>query len=104
MRMDPKRPFCDGIRFSDLAMVRSKRHRTMLIERGLVYRTEFSPQEGFFTRGDIIAKDRQQARRIAFGRGLGEKVVGLEKDIYLPPGMVLPKRRRGRWPGGMAPL
>lgn len=74
MQFDPKRLTCDGILYSDLWMLRSRAFHNVLAARGLVFLTEFRTPESIVYSGDIIASSRRDAQRIAFGRGLGERV------------------------------
>jgi hypothetical protein len=83
MIFDPNKPFCDGLLYSDLWMLRDRRDHNILAARNIVYLTEFRTPEGVVYSGDIIAKNRRQAERIAFGRGLGEVVEQrLSKIVY----------------------
>jgi hypothetical protein len=83
MIFDPARPFYDGLLYSDLWMLRDRRHHNILAARGVVYLTEFRSPEGVVYCGDIIAKNRCQAERVAFGRGLGEVIQQrMSKIIY----------------------
>lgn len=75
-RFDPRAPICDGILYSDLWLIQSEEFQNVLASRGLVYGTEIDTPDGDPCSGDIIAKSRRAAEEIAFGRGLGERVVG----------------------------
>lgn len=74
MIIDAHRPIADGIPFSD-TMGMSVEIVNRLASRGVVFMTEFDTDDATYG-GNIIAKDWKSAERIAFGRGLGERVVG----------------------------
>ena len=74
LHIDSYRAEADGVEFDDLAAV-SDVDRNRLAARGVVYCTEFDAN-GRTYGGTIIAKDMEMAERVAFGRGLGEKVLG----------------------------
>ncbi len=71
-----KFPVADGIPFDD-TLGFSRRHIQLLKARGVLFLTKFYDQDGdrWFD-GSIIATDIDAARAIAFGRGLGEEVLG----------------------------
>ncbi len=83
MHFDPRKPVCDGILFSDLYRLKSLGDQNVLAARGLVFMTEFPPPDEMFS-GDIIAASREAAEEIAFGRGLGEKIVGQIQSVFEP--------------------
>lgn len=72
--IDPHAPICDGIPFDDMQGVPEETAR-ILMARGLVYVTDLIINGRDFS-GMIIAGSHAQAETIAFGRGLGEIVVG----------------------------
>jgi hypothetical protein len=74
VRIDPYRGLADGIEFDALNGL-TKADRDLLIAREVVYCTEFKVN-GRTYGGTIVARDSQMAERVAFGRGLGEEVVG----------------------------
>jgi len=74
MRFDYENLTCDGILYSDLWMLRSRQFHNALAARGVVFLTEFWTPDGILYSGDIIARSRRDAARIALGRGLGEQV------------------------------
>lgn len=72
----PTRPVVDGICADDLYAFPDPAARATLIGRGLVYKTSFFA-DGYILGGTIVAGSWEQAEEIAFGRGLGETIVGL---------------------------
>ena len=74
MRFDGKSPICDGISYSDLWRISDQRLQQALCARGLVYATQFCDEYGVEWGGDIICGSWSDAKRIAFSRGLGEKI------------------------------
>lgn len=75
IRVHPTDPVADGILFDDThgapdAVV------NRLAGRGLVYVTDLRLNRRLFG-GRIIARSEAEAEQIAFGRGLGETVVGM---------------------------
>lgn len=72
--LDPTKPICDGILFDDVFEAPSHLI-AYLIGREMLWATEFLAAEQVFA-GRIVARDLKQAEDVAFGRGLGEKVVG----------------------------
>jgi hypothetical protein len=74
MHVHPALPYADGVCFDDLQGfdVKAANHLAM---SGTVYLTEFKAN-GHRYGGRIIARSQQQAEEIAFGRGLGEDVLG----------------------------
>jgi hypothetical protein len=74
IQVDAVRPFADGICFDDM-MGLSIETRNLLARSGVVYCTEFRTG-GHVYCGSIIAPSWEQADLVAFGRGLGEKVIG----------------------------
>jgi len=74
MHIHPCRPYADGILFDDMVdLPISARNR--LARRGVVFLTEFRAN-GRLYGGSIIADSMSAAGQIAFGRGLGETIVG----------------------------
>jgi len=82
MRIHPFRPIADGIVFDDIEGF-DAHHVNHLAAIGAVYCTEFKA-DGHRYAGNIIARSFEQAESIAFGRGLGEEVVGrlVETGVY----------------------
>lgn len=74
MRIDPHRPLADGIPFVDTEGL-TDGQINLLAAREVVWLTEFKV-DGVGHAGDIIAASEEQAAAIAFGRGLGEEIVG----------------------------
>lgn len=74
MHFEPGKPICDGICYSDLWLIPDHFHN-VLAARRLVFLTEWD-WDGMEMGGDIIARSLRAARKIAFGRGLGERVIG----------------------------
>lgn len=79
MKMDPNQPFADGICFDDMHGM-NLQQKNLLAKRGLVFLTEFNV-EGVRYGGTIVSKDWDRAEEVAFGRGLGETVIGQLEDI-----------------------
>lgn len=73
--IDPVRPIADGTPFDDLHGL-STEASNMLAARGVVFCTEFKAAGRSFG-GNIIAASWRAAEEIAFGRGLGEQVIGV---------------------------
>lgn len=73
--VEAARPFIDEKSFDDLWLF-SVAHRHLLIERGVVFLTEFE-YGGKEYGGSIIATDASAAAEIAGRRGLNEKIVGV---------------------------
>jgi hypothetical protein len=69
-------PVADGIVFDD-TLGFSRRHIQLLKARRVLFLTKFYDEDGdrWFD-GSIIATDIDAARAVAFGRGLGEEVLG----------------------------
>jgi hypothetical protein len=83
MRVHPSWPIADGIPFDDLgdlddALV------NLLASRNVVYLTEFE-DGGRRHGGRIVAASWQDAERVAFGRALGEKVIGILCEVGEAP-------------------
>lgn len=74
-RIHPSRPLADGICFNDLDGFDTKQCN-MLASRGVVFCTQFKAN-GRLYGGCIIATSWPHAEEIAFGRGLGEEVIGV---------------------------
>lgn len=74
MIIDAEKPIADGIPFHDLDGL-PYWMRNMLAARGVVFMTEFQANDATYG-GAIIAQSWKAAERIAFGRGLGERVIG----------------------------
>ena len=74
MIIDAHRPIADGICFDDLDGL-TLDATNMLASRGVVFLTEFE-DDGSRYGGTVIAATWQMAKEVAFGRGLGEKVIG----------------------------
>lgn len=74
--VDTKLPIADGIIFDDTFGL-SRRQIRLLRARHVLFVTRFRDEDGdrWFD-GMIIATDIDAARAIAFGRGLGEEVLG----------------------------
>lgn len=84
MRCSETEPMCDGILYSDLWRLKSSDDRLAISARHVVFLTEFDV-DGQERCGDIIANSLRDARKVAFGRGLGERVVRrLEPGDYNP--------------------
>jgi hypothetical protein len=75
MHIDPFRPFADAILFDDLFGIPLPA-RNRLAARGVVFGTAFRAAGSEYG-GNIIAASWQEAERIAFGRGLGEEIIGV---------------------------
>lgn len=75
IHVDADRPLADGICFDDMAGLPIET-RNLLARRGVVFLTEFLAA-GKSYGGSIIASSWEQAELIAFGRGLGERVIGI---------------------------
>lgn len=73
--VEPNRPFINGKCFDDLWHF-SGAHRHLMIERGVVFLTEFE-YGGKDYGGSVIATDASAAAEIAGRRGLNEKIVGV---------------------------
>ncbi len=84
MHFEPMKPVCDGILFLDSWRLKTFDDQALLAGRGLLFMTEFPPPYDMFG-GDIFAANLAAAEEIAFGRGLGEKVVGPVTRVILPP-------------------
>jgi hypothetical protein len=77
------RPYADGILFDDMVdMPISARNR--MARRGVVFLTEFLAN-GRRCGGSIVAANLGEAERIAFGRGLGESVLGALVETGVHP-------------------
>lgn len=74
MHIDAQEPIADGIVFDDLHGAPMKVRNT-LAARGLVFLTEFRAN-GKTYGGTIVAGSLHAAEQIAFGRALGETVIG----------------------------
>ena len=74
IHVDADRPLADGICFDDMAGLPIET-RNLLARRGVVFLTEFLAA-GKSYGGSVIAKSWDEAETIAFGRGLGEAVIG----------------------------
>lgn len=74
LHIDPNKADADGITFDELNGLPDA-ERNLLVAREVVYCTEFEANGRTFG-GTIIARDLAMAERIAFGRGLGEKILG----------------------------
>ena len=85
MHFEPMRPVCDGILFLDSWRLKTFDDQALLAARGLLFMTEFPAPYDMFG-GDIFAASLAAAEEIAFGRGLGEKVVGPVTGVVLPRG------------------
>jgi len=75
MIIDATRPIADGICFDDMSGM-PLHVRNMLAARGVVFLTEFKAN-GRTYGGSVIATTWEKADEIAFGRGLGETVIGV---------------------------
>lgn len=75
MIIDEHRPIADGIPFDDLHGL-SVRTRNVLASRGVVFLTEFEANGSRYG-GSVIASTWEKADEVAFGRGLGERVIGV---------------------------
>jgi hypothetical protein len=75
IRVNSSQGIADGIVFDDLSSL-PEAYRNLLAAREVVYCTELRV-DGHTYAGTIIAKDPQMAERVAFGRGLGEQIIGL---------------------------
>lgn len=75
IRMHPSRPIADGICFDDLDGF-DDAQRNFLASRGVVFCTEFKANGRRYA-GNIVAVSMAAAEEIAFGRGLGEEIVGV---------------------------
>lgn len=75
MIIDERRPIADGISFDDLHDLPFVL-ANMLSARGVVFATEFKANGRVYA-GRIIAQSWEKADEIAFGRGLGETVIGV---------------------------
>lgn len=75
VHVNPSRPIADGIPFDDLDGF-STDQPNFLASRGVVFRTEFGANGKRFA-GTIVSISMTGAEEIAFGRGLGEEVVGV---------------------------
>ncbi|MCV0352801.1 MAG: hypothetical protein K5863_22220 [Nitratireductor sp.] len=73
--VDPSRPVADGIRFDDLDGLEGP-ERNLLAARGVVFCSEFQANDRTYG-GCIIGTSWPHAEEIAFGRGLGEEVIGV---------------------------
>ena len=74
-RLHPSAPIADGILFDDTHGL-PEQHVAMLRGRGLLFATVFEDGDRQIC-GVIIAHSWPAAQDIAFGRGLGERVVGV---------------------------
>ena len=77
------KPIADGIPFDDLFGMDDEQ-RNFLASRGVVFCTEFKAN-GRRYGGNIIATSMAGAEEIAFGRGLGEEVVGVLVETGVDP-------------------
>lgn len=75
MIIDATRPIADGICFDDMAGM-PLHVRNMLAARGVVFLTEFEANGSRYG-GSVIAATWEKADEVAFGRGLGETVIGV---------------------------
>lgn len=75
MIIDAHRPIADGISFDDTAGM-TMEARNMLAARGVVFLTEF-PANGKVYGGTVVAPTWERAEEVAFGRGLGETIIGV---------------------------
>ena len=75
MIIDATRPIADGICFDDMAGMPTH-VRNMLAARGLVFATQFEADDCIYS-GSVIAATWERADEVAFGRGLGETVIGV---------------------------
>jgi hypothetical protein len=74
MHIHPSLPYADGICFDDIEGFDIE-HTNHLAASGTIYITEFKAN-GRRYGGRIIARSQERAEEIAFGRGLGEEVLG----------------------------
>lgn len=65
----------DGISFRDTEGF-TLEQINFLAQRGVVFLTTFTTEEGIPYGGHIISRDWAHAEEIAFGRGLGETILG----------------------------
>lgn len=75
IHIDAHRPIADGIQFDDLIGLPIDACN-LLAARGVVFCTEFEANGSRYG-GRIVATSWKAAEDIAFGRGLGEEVVGV---------------------------
>ena len=75
MRIEPDRPVADGIPFDDLHGM-TDAQKNLLASRGVVFVTRFR-DGGREYGGLIVATCMAAAEEVAFGRALGEEVVGV---------------------------
>ncbi|MCT7667638.1 hypothetical protein [Shinella kummerowiae] len=75
VRVHPTDPFADGILFDDTHGAPDT-VINRLAARRLVYVTDLRLNRRLYG-GRIIARSEAEAERVAFGRGLGEEVVGV---------------------------
>lgn len=75
IRTHPSRPIADAICFDDLDGFDTAQ-RNFLASRGVVFCTEFKANGRRYA-GNIVAVSMAAAEEVAFGRGLGEEVVGV---------------------------
>ena len=75
VQIHPSRPFADGICYDDCDGM-DDASRNHLASIAAIYLTEFK-DSGRTYGGCIVARSIEQAEQIAFGRGLGEEVIGL---------------------------
>lgn len=75
MIISPTLPIADGIPFDDL-MGMTTEARNILASRGVVFLTEFKANGATYG-GSVIASTWEKADEVAFGRGLGETVIGV---------------------------
>lgn len=71
----PSKPIADGILFDDLFGLTCSQKR-IFAARGVVFVTSFRANDRPYT-GCIVATSEAEAEKIAFGRGLGERIDGL---------------------------
>lgn len=72
--VNPYTPHADNICFDDLWNIPMEQ-RNLLASRRVVFGTEFRANDKTYA-GNIVAPSWEAAERIAFGRGLGEEIVG----------------------------
>ncbi|MBN8243288.1 hypothetical protein JF546_09725 [Nitratireductor aquimarinus] len=72
--VDPDRPIADGVPFDDLFNMPLE-SMNALAARDVVFLTEFRADERTYG-GSIICGSIDDAEARAFGRGLGERVIG----------------------------
>ena len=79
MHISETEPVADAVLFDDMDMLPPGLAKK-LIARGLVWCTEFEANGSTYC-GAIIAASAAAAGEVAFGRGLGEKVIGQVQRI-----------------------